>query len=106
MAKKIAQQEQESEVTTPENSVPETTAQAAPVAVQNGGENPPENTTPATPALETLAELANRYRVPAWQQAALVRFMGWAEGRQVTATDYAAALDNLKNRRVGGGRME
>lgn len=60
----------------------------------------------AAPAQESLAELANRYRVPAWQQAALLRLMAWAEGKQVTEADYAAALESLKNRRVGGGRVE
>lgn len=57
------------------------------------------------PALESLAVLADRHRVPTWQQAALCRYMGWENGKMVTNADYLDALDKLKTRRVGGGRM-
>ncbi len=53
-----------------------------------------------------MAELAARFRVPQWQQAALVRFMGWAPGKRVSAQEYEAALDALLSRRMGGGRKE
>ena len=56
------------------------------------------------PVLETLAELANRHRVPVWQQAALERFMGWTDDKRVSKGEYLAALDLLKARRIGGGR--
>ncbi len=90
------------------------TEQNEPVAVQETQESPAVVETRAAepaveisaPAPEGLAELANRHRVPAWQQAALVRLMGWAEGKQVTEEEYTAALESLKIRRVGGGRME
>lgn len=58
------------------------------------------------PVLESLHILADRHRVPTWQAAALAQFMGWAEGKQVTNADYIKALENLKSRRIGGGRME
>lgn len=56
------------------------------------------------PILESLAVLADRHRVPAWQQAALLRFMGWLEDRRVSDTEYSGALEALKTRRLGGGR--
>ena len=57
------------------------------------------------PALESLAVLADRHRVPTWQQAALCRLMGWEDGKMVANAEYLDALDKLKTRRVGGGRM-
>lgn len=67
-------------------------------------ETPPEPGKEA-PALESLASLADRHRVPTWQQAALCRYMGWEDGKMVADADYLDALDKLKTRRVGGGRM-
>lgn len=58
-----------------------------------------------TPALESLSVLADRHRVPSWQQAALCRFMGWEDGKMVRDAEYREALNSLKNRRLGGGRM-
>lgn len=58
-----------------------------------------------TPALESLFVLADRHRVPSWQQAALCRFMGWVDGKMVRDADYREVLNSLKNRRLGGGRM-
>lgn len=58
----------------------------------------------APPALESLSVLAERHRVPAWQQAALCRFMDWTDDRLVSDAAYRAALENLKHRRIGGGR--
>lgn len=58
------------------------------------------------PPLERLEVLADRHRVPTWQQAALARMMGWAAGKQVSEAEYAAALSALTNRRIGGGRVE
>ena len=54
--------------------------------------------------LQSLDVLADRHRVPAWQHAALLRLTGWADDKQVTDADYQKALDNLKVRRIGGGR--
>ena len=56
-------------------------------------------------ALESLAVLANRHRVPGWQQAALMRMMGWDDGKMVTDAEYRMALDKLRSRRLGGGRL-
>lgn len=58
----------------------------------------------STEALESLSVLAARHRVPGWQQAALARFMGWAEGKALTDSEYKAALDALAVRRLCGGR--
>lgn len=57
------------------------------------------------PPLERLEVLADRHRVPTWQQAALCRLMGWEDGKMVANAEYLDALDKLKTRRVGGGRM-
>lgn len=54
--------------------------------------------------MESLAALEDRFRVPAWQQAALLRFMGWTDGKMLTEAEYRAALDKLAARRLGGGR--
>lgn len=56
------------------------------------------------PVLESLSVLADRHRVPSWQQAALLRFMDWTDDRLVSDAAYRAALENLKHRRIGGGR--
>lgn len=58
----------------------------------------------AMEALESLDLLAQKHGVPAWQGAALARFMGWVDGKMVTDTEYRTALDNLSARRLGGGR--
>ena len=65
-----------------------------------------ESPTPDTPpVLESLGVLADRHRVPTWQQASLCRFMDWADGKMVSNAEYLDALGKLKSRRVGGGRM-
>lgn len=75
------------------------------------GETPPDTqedvaaaTEESSPVLESLSVLADRHRVPSWQQAALLRFMDWTDDRLVSDAEYRAALDNLKYRRIGGGR--
>lgn len=57
------------------------------------------------PPLETLSVLADRHRVTSWQQAALMRCMGWESGKLVTDAEYHAALERIKNRPMGGGRL-
>lgn len=64
-----------------------------------------ENGRQSGPALEDLAVLAARHRVASWQQAALLRLMGWADGKMVSDADYQAALRKLQGRRMGGGRL-
>lgn len=56
------------------------------------------------PVLESLSVLADRHRVSSWQQAALLRFMDWTDDKLVSDSEYRAALENLKHRRIGGGR--
>lgn len=62
----------------------------------------------ASPLIElhSLDELALSFRVPTWQQAALLRLMGWTEDKSVSEAAYADALDALNSRRMGGGRKE
>ena len=58
----------------------------------------------AAPQRESLAVLAARHRVPSWQQAALCRYMGWADGKMLTDGEYGKALKQLAARHMGGGR--
>lgn len=63
-----------------------------------------ENVEAPAPKLESLSVLADRHRVVGWQQAALLRLMGWEDDKRVSEAEYATALDGLKTRRIGGGR--
>ena len=65
----------------------------------------PEAERPQAPLLESIAILSDRHRVPGWQQAALMRMMGWDDGKMVTDAEYRMALDKLRSRRLGGGRL-
>lgn len=56
------------------------------------------------PELLSLEELEMEFRVPSWQQAALIRNMGWASGKKVTRAEYESAMEALSGRRLGGGR--
>ena len=63
------------------------------------------------PALESsellsLSVLAARHRVASWQQAALCRYMGWADGKMLTDAEYGEALKQLAARHLGGGRKK
>lgn len=112
-------------------AIPEQTSEsAAPVVetsetgvadTEKDGVNPTEDQTPPkdaetapdtqtlpagndSPVLEKLNVLADRFRIPAWQQAALLRYTGWMDDKLVTEDEYRKELENLKNRRIGGGR--
>ena len=52
----------------------------------------------------SLSALAARHRVASWQQAALCRYMGWADGKMLTDAEYGNALKQLAARHMGGGR--
>ena len=69
-----------------------------------GKKTAPAQTACEEVALESLSALAARHRIAGWQQAALLRYMGWQDDRMVTDEDYRKALDGLKHRRIGGGR--
>ena len=75
--------------------------QAAPEEEVHGEQTGPDDT---APKLESLSVLADRHRVVGWQQSALLRLMGWEDDKRVSDAEYRAALDHLKNRRIGGGR--
>lgn len=78
---------------------------AAQVPQGSGGEPKSNADASAQPALESLSVLADRHRVTSWQQAALMRCMGWENGKLVTDEEYRAALIRIKNRPMGGGRL-
>ena len=114
------------ETTAPAQPAPEQTPTAPPEAPATEGEGKPKEgaaqTPPKSPAekkdegrkpaqaeatepVEDIAVLAVRHRVAAWEQAALMRMMAWADGKEVTDAAYRAALAKLHGRRLGGGRM-
>jgi hypothetical protein len=98
---------------TDSDSSDQETAREAQVSVETP---PAENTAGAAPApepaqreapaleneLKSITELADFFRLPTWQSAALHRLMGWAPGKRVTEAAYKAGLARLKNRRIGG----
>lgn len=105
MAKKDEEKKDEAQAT-PETAM-EQAAQPAPAAPANeaaAADTARVEAKAAAPALESLGVLADRHRVPSWQQAALLRYAGWADDKLVTEAEYAEALEGLKNRRIGGGR--
>lgn len=55
------------------------------------------------PRLVPLDELAAD--LPAWELAALRQATGWAAGKQVTEVEYKTALENLRTRPQGGGKI-
>lgn len=64
----------------------------------------PANPVLKADALETLDELAQRHRVPAWQLGALLRYMDWEPDKQATDAEFVGALGLLSGRPLGGGR--
>lgn len=105
--KKATTEEQVQEQATQAQTVTET-AEAQAKAVSAPAAKPRENQAQAMAeaptVLESLSVLADRHRVPAWMQQALLRFMGWLDDKRVSDAEYTAALEQLKTRRIGGGR--
>lgn len=90
-----------------------------PTPENTGGQTPPENqlesvkpedakpeTAPESknpgPELFSIDELAEKHRLASWKSAALNRMKGWEPGKRVSEAEYAAALAQLANRRIGG----
>lgn len=104
---------EQAEQTAPEEDADgeQTTAEQRPEAVEvpETPADPQEDVADAAPddtgpKLESLSALADRHRVVGWQQAALLRLMGWEDDKRVSDAEYRAALETLKSRRIGGGR--
>lgn len=55
--------------------------------------------------LQSLDELALAFRTPSWMQGALMRMMGWEQGKMVTEDEYGQAVERLSGRKMGGGRL-
>lgn len=90
-------------------TAPEQMAPEQPSQVQDQTTDTPEAEPSAPEAeakLESLSVLAARHRVPSWEQAALCRFMGWADGKMLTDDEYTSALSKLAARHLGGGRRK
>ena len=58
----------------------------------------------AVVALATIEARAAELAVPAWQFAGLKRAEGWGEGKQVTAAEFAAALERFRTAGLCGLR--
>lgn len=52
--------------------------------------------------LPILAAAAN---IPDWELAALMQASGWADGKELTAAEFGAALAKLRKRPQGGGKI-
>ncbi|HIW01549.1 MAG TPA: hypothetical protein H9894_10255 [Candidatus Desulfovibrio intestinipullorum] len=103
--KKATTEEQVQEQATQEQTVTETAeAQAKAVSAPAAKPREAQAVAEVPTALESLSVLADRHRVPAWMQQALLRFMGWLDDKSVSDEEYTAALEQLKTRRIGGGR--
>lgn len=92
----------EEEETHDGQATPEQTPETA--EAQTTASDPEENVAAAALNRESLSALADRHRVAGWQQAALLRLMGWEDDKRVSDAEYRAALEHLKCRRIGGGR--
>ena len=55
--------------------------------------------------LQPLAELAAERGMPAPALAGMCRAHSWAEGKQVTATEFETAMDAYRNKPMGSGRI-
>ena len=75
-------------------------------SAETAAPDPEKDAAPAQEASEllSLSALAARHRVASWQQAALCRYMGWADGKMLTDAEYGTALKQLAARHMGGGR--
>ena len=97
---------QESSTIEPEKETAHDEPAQAFVETPEASAAPETNVASQAPVLESLAVLADRHRVPGWQQAALARFMGWADGKMLTDNEYCDALKKLAWRHIGGGRRK
>ena len=97
---------QESGTMEPEKEAAHDEPAQASVETPKASAAPETNVASQTPVLESLSVLADRHRGPGWQQAALARFMGWADGKMLTDDEYREALKKLASRHIGGGRRK
>ena len=97
---------QESSTIEPEKETAHDEPAQAFVETPEASAAPETNVASQAPVLESLSVLADRHRVLGWQQAALARFMGWADGKMLTDNEYCDALKKLAWRHIGGGRRK
>lgn len=57
------------------------------------------------PALYPVETLANNAGLKPWQLAGLRQATGWADGKQVTLSEFAAAVQRFEQRGMGGGKI-
>jgi hypothetical protein len=52
-----------------------------------------------------IDDLADRAGLKRWEKKALCQAAGWAPGKQVTGPVFDQALDKLRRRPIGGGKI-
>ncbi len=52
-----------------------------------------------------VSKLAKNRKLPAWELAALRQATGWAPGKQVSKKEFEDAVNKLRDRPQGGGRI-
>lgn len=60
--------------------------------------------TEATP-LQPVESLAKAVKLPTWELAALRQATGWVDGKAVTQAEFDLAVDRLRSRQQGGGKI-
>lgn len=60
---------------------------------------------PKATALLEISAMAEQHGVSSWELAGIMAATGWAEGKQVSETEFSAAVETFRNRPQGGGRI-
>ena len=55
--------------------------------------------------LADVSDLAKAAGIPAWETAAMMAACGWAEGKQVSQSDFDKALAAFRRRGQGSGTI-
>jgi len=101
-AEKAAQEQADAEKTAAEQAAADAAKAQTEGAAQGQPPAPEQTPQEQDGELLTLAELAEKFRLPSWQSAALHTMMGWEADKQVSEAAYRMAMDGLKTRRIGG----
>jgi len=73
-----------------------------------GEGKPAEEITPdhnIATGLIDIDDMAESQGLPGWEKAALFRAANWAKGKKVSAAVFESALESLRKRQMGGGKL-
>ncbi len=73
-----------------------------------GAGKPAEEITPdrnIATGLIDIDDMAEAQGLPGWEKAALFRAAGWSKGKKVSAAVFESALESLRKRQMGGGKL-